>query len=116
MELKDLMKLVDAGFSKDEIMKLAAAGTQKEEQKEKPAKEEQKAEEIKEEQKSEEQKSEEQKASEDPNAGIAEAIKEAMKPFQSMYEKMALMAGKPSFENIQPKGIDDVIDDFFKGE
>jgi hypothetical protein len=33
-----------------------------------------------------------------------------------MYEKMALMAGKPSFDNIQPKGIDDVIDNFFKGE
>ena len=111
MELKDLMKLVDAGFSKDEIMKLAAAGTQKEEQKEEPVKEEQKAEEIK-----EEQKAEEQKAPEDPNAGIAEAIKEAMKPFEAMYEKMALMAGTPSFEKIQPKGIDDVIDDFFKGE
>lgn len=107
MELKDLMKLVDAGFSKEEIMKLAAAGTKKEE----PAKEEQKAEEIK-----EEQKAEEQKAPEDPNAGIAEAIKEAMKPFEAMYEKMALMAGKPSFDNIQPKGIDDVIDNFFKGE
>ena len=111
MELKDLMKLVDAGFTKEEIIKLAAAGTPKEEQKEEPAKEEQKAEEIK-----EEQKSEEQKAPEDPNAVIAEAIKEAMKPFQSMYEKMALMAGTPSFEKIQPKGIDDVIDDFFKGE
>ena len=107
MELKDLMKLVDAGFTKDEIIKLAAAGTPKEE----PAKEEQKAEEIK-----EEQKAEEQKAPEDPNAGIAEAIKEAMKPFEAMYEKMALMAGTPSFEKIQPKGIDDVIDDFFKGE
>lgn len=106
MELKDLMKLVDAGFSKDEIMKLAAVGT-----KEEPAKEEQKAEEIK-----EEPKAEEPKAPEDPNAGIAEAIKEAMKPFEAMYEKMALMAGKPSFEKIQPKGIDDVIDDFFKGE
>ena len=113
MELKDLMKLVDAGFSKEEIMKLAAAGAKKEEE---PAKEEQKAEEIKEEQKTEEQKTEEQKAPEDPNAGIAEAIKEAMKPFQSMYEKMALMAGTPSFEKIQPKGIDDVIDNFFKGE
>lgn len=111
MELKDLMKLVDAGFSKEEIMKLAAADTPKEE----PTKEEQKAEEIKEEQK-EEQKAEEQKTSEDPSAGIAEAIKEAMKPFEAMYEKMALMAGKPSFENIQPKGIDDVIDNFFKGE
>ena len=106
MELKDLMKLVDAGFSKDEIMKLAAAGT-----KEEPAKEEPKAEENK-----EEPKAEEPKAPEDPNAGIAEAIKEAMKPFEAMYEKMALMAGKPSFEKIQPKGIDDVIDDFFKGE
>lgn len=112
MELKDLMKLIDAGFTKDEIVKLAAAGTKKDE----PAKEEQKAEEIKEEQKTEEQKTEEQKAPEDLNAGIAEAIKEAMKPFQAMYEKMALMAGKPSFDNIQPKGIDDVIDDFFKGE
>lgn len=111
MELKDLMKLVDAGFTKDEIVKLAAADT-----KEEPAKKEQKAEEIKEEQKAEDQKTEEQKAPEDPNAGIAEAIKEAMKPFEAMYEKMALMAGKPSFDNIQPKGIDDVIDNFFKGE
>ena len=107
MELKDLMKLVNAGFSKEEIMKLAAAGAPKEE----PAKEEPKAEKIK-----EEPKAEEPKAPEDPNAGIAEAIKEAMKPFQSMYEKMSLMAGTPSFEKIQPKGIDDVIDDFFKGE
>ena len=112
MELKDLMKLVDAGFSKEEIMKLAAVGTKKEE----PEKKEQKAEEIKEEQKTEEQKTEEQKTSEDPNTGIADAIKEAMKPFEAMYEKMALMAGKPSFDNIQPKGIDDVIDNFFKGE
>lgn len=107
MELKDLMKLVDAGFSKEEIMKLAAADTKKEE----PAKEEQKAEEIK-----EEQKAEEQKAPEDPNAGIAEAIKEAMEPYKAMYEKMALIAGKPSFEKIQPKGIDDIVDEFFKGE
>lgn len=107
MELKDLMKLVDAGFTKEEIMKLAVAGAPKEE----PAKEEPKAEEIK-----EEPKAEEPKAPEDPNAGIAEAIKEAMKPFEAMYEKMALMAGKPSFDNIQPKGIDDVIDNFFKGE
>ena len=105
MELKDLMKLIDAGFTKEEIIKLAA-GT-----KEEPAKEEQKAEESK-----EEQKVGEQKAPEDSNTGIADAIKEAMKPFEAMYEKMALMAGKPSFEKIQPKGIDDVIDDFFKGE
>ena len=112
MELKDLMKLVDAGFTKEEIIKLAAAGTKKEEQpKEEPAKEEQKAEEIK-----EEPKAEEQKAPEDPNAGIAEAIKEAMEPYKAMYEKMALIAGKPSFEKIQPKGIDDIVDEFFKGE
>lgn len=51
---------------------------------------------------------------EDPTKAVNDAITEALKPFNDLYDKMAKMAGMPSLDSVQPKGIEDIISDFLK--
>lgn len=111
MNVEKLLKLVEAGFTKDEIIKLVNSEnavpkfdvtnseptpeTPKEGAKSEPAPEEPK---------------------EDIENKINVTIKEALKPFETLYNNMAKLAAMPSLESVEPKGIDDIIDSFFKGE
>ena len=45
---------------------------------------------------------------------VSAAIAESFKPFEEIYNKLATLAGMPSISDVQPKGIDDIISNFFK--
>ena len=107
MNAEQIIKLIEAGFTRDDIMKLAAGP--------KPA-EEKPAEEPKPEEKQAEEKPAEEPKPADLGAEIATAIKDAMKPFEDMYNTMSKLAGMPAIDNIQPKGVDDILTKFFEGE
>lgn len=112
MNVEKLLKLVEAGFTKDEIMKLT--GTEKTPE---PVKETPKAEPAKETPKAEpaeEVKPEVVKG--DADDAINAAIEKALKPFETLYNNMAKLAAMPSLENVEPKGVDDIVDKFFEGE
>lgn len=47
---------------------------------------------------------------------IGEQIAQAMKAQQESINKIAKLAGMPSLDNVQPKGIDDIVRNFFKEE
>lgn len=49
-------------------------------------------------------------------ADIGEQIAQAMKAQQESINKIAKLAGMPVMDNVQPKGIDDIIRGFFKEE
>lgn len=107
MTLDKLFTLVEAGFTKDEIIKLTereTAAPKVESAPVEPVKEEPKAEPAKEEVKTE------------PEAAINAAIEKALKPFEELYNNMAKMAVMPSLENVEVKGVEDIVDKFFKGE
>lgn len=99
MNAEQILKLIDAGFTRDDIMALATS---------KPAKEPKQAEEP-----AEEPKPAEEKKPADIGAEVATAIKDAMKPFEDMYNNMSKLAGMPAIDNIQPKGVEDILTKFF---
>ena len=102
MELKDVIALSKAGFTKDEIMALLDNKQAAEPEKPEAA---------------EPEKPEEKK---DLNVNIEEIlnkkVEEALAPFNAVYDKMAKLANMPSLPSVEPKGIEDVISNFFKGE
>ena len=106
MELDRIFKLVDAGFTKEEIIKLA--GAEKEEKPEDTpaaAPEEMMPEETPE------------KSIDDIEGIIEKKFNEALAPFEALYQKASKMVGMPSMADVEPKGIDDIVDRFFgKGE
>lgn len=107
MDVNDILKLVDAGFNKEEIKKLASAAE--------PPKAEPEA--VKEEPpKAEPESPKEEAAKTDPAAELNAAVEKALKPFEDLYNNMAKLAVMPSIEKVEPKGIDDIIDNFFKGD
>lgn len=110
MDVEKILKLVDAGFTKEEIVKLAnyeKATPKFDVTNSEPPKEE----------KPETPKEEKPEASkEDPAEKINAAIETALKPFQELYNNMAKLAVNPSMDSVEPKGLDDIIDNFFKGD
>ena len=125
MEAKDVLELVKAGFSKEEIMILARSSKETEKApEEKPElKEELKPEKASEAMPEETDKKVKAAAEKffaapaaDPQEAVNAAVKEALKPFEDLYDHMAKLAGMPSIDNVQPKSIDDIVDNFFKGE
>lgn len=110
MTTEQLLKLVDAGFSKEEIFKIASLPTAPE-QKEDPAAAAP-APAAADPAPAEEPKSE----TPDISKMIEDKITEVFEPFKDLYTNMAKMAGMPSMQDVQPKGIEDIITDFFKGE
>lgn len=108
MDVEKILKLVDAGFTKEEIVKLAnnEKATPKEKKLEAPT-----------EKKLETPKEEKPEApKEDPAEKINAAIETALKPFQELYNNLAKLAVNPSMDSVEPKGLDDIIDNFFKGD
>ena len=113
MKTDEILMLVKAGFSKEDIIRLSegssssssASATQETaaavpEAAPAPEKAEQKTEEVKNE-------------NQDISKIIEQKIGEAFKPFETLYNNIAIKANMPTIGNIQPKGIDDIIDDFF---
>ena len=107
MNVNDVINLVNAGFTKEEIIKMTSAEKV-------PTPEPVKAEHAPEVKK--EPAPEVKKEESAPDDKISDAVSKALKPFEELYNNMAKLAGMPSISDIQPKGIDDIIDNFFKGE
>lgn len=107
MNVDSIIKLVEAGFTKEDIFKLSAASNPEPKAIPEAVKEEPKAvpEAVKEEPKTE-----------SVDDKVSEAIDKALKPFEELYNNMARLANMPSLNDVQPKGIEDIIDNFFKGD
>ena len=112
MDVNVVVKLLDAGFTRDDIMKIAGAAQPGspdnmpvQPQVVPPApKQEEPAPSIPE------------PAPQPMEDKISEAIGKAMQPFEQLYNHMAKMANMPSMENVQPKGVEDIVAKFFEGE
>lgn len=118
MELEVLVKLLDAGFTKDEILAINKQPIPKEVTNSDPAALPAEPEVVK-----PELKAPEQPSSADPEPApapaedrISEAVNKALKPFENLYNQMAKLANMPALDNIQPKGIEDIVSKFFEGE
>lgn len=109
MKFEEVKELLAAGFTADEIRQMAAPQA---EVKEEPAKvPEEKPAEVKEEPaKAPEEKDDIAKISD----AVSSAIAEGFKQFETIYNKMAKLAGMPSMADVEPKGVEDIITNFFK--
>ena len=123
MDIEKALKLIDAGFTAEEIRKMIPQKTEvspvlspePEAAATSPAAAAP-APEVKEEKK--EEKKEELKP--DPMEAIrsvvAEQIAATMKGYEDNMAKVMKMAGMPSLDDVKPKGIEDIISNFFKEE
>lgn len=113
MDVNVVVKLIDAGFTRDDIMKIAGFKAP-----ESPVNAPAEAEVVKPEAKAPEQPN---PASPEPSPApledkISEAVTTALKPFENLYNQMAKLANMPALDNIQPKGVEDIVAKFFEGE
>lgn len=112
MDVNVVVKLIDAGFTRDDIMKLAGSA-QPESPQQLPAAPEIVPPEPK---KEEPAPSIPEPAPQPMEDKISEAIGKAMQPFEQLYNHMAKLANMPALDNIQPKGVEDIVAKFFEGE
>ena len=114
MNITDVKELLQAGFTAAEIREMLA--DKKEAAPEKPeaapeVKKEEAAPAAAPEKPAEPEKKDSAKEISD---AVSAAIAESFKPFEEIYNKLATLAGMPSISDVQPKGIDDIISNFFK--
>lgn len=115
MDIKDVIELTRAGFTKDEILGLMRVSSSHNTTPEQtgaegaapvsapePVKEEQPA--VK----------EPDIKMEDIGSMVSQKIEEAFKPFENLYNQIAIKAQMPTIGNIQPKGIADIIRGFYE--
>lgn len=110
MNITDVKELLQAGFTAAEIREMLA--DKKEAAPEKP----EAAPEVKEAAPAAEKPAEPEKkdSAKEISDAVSAAIAESFKPFEEIYNKLATLAGMPSISDVQPKGIDDIISNFFK--
>ena len=127
MNANDVLKMIDAGFTADEIRKMTAspesssvilsepeskASESPQEASAAPVKEEKK-----EEKKAEEPKNEKQEDVMDAiRKTIQDQIAANMKSYQDDMAKLMKVAGMPSLADVKPKSIEDIVSNFFKEE
>lgn len=109
MDYKDLIKLLDAGFTKDDIMQLINANRDTESSAPAPAAAPEPAAPATDASRPE---PEAPRAEPDIASLISNAIDAKFKEMQEQFKMPAM----PSIGNIKPLGIDDVIRNFFKEE
>lgn len=121
MDIEKVFKLMDAGFTADEIRTmLNSSPAQPVETSSLPLSPEPTA--AAPDTAAAEAPVEDQPAEEKPDpiaalkADIGEQISAAMKQQQESINKLAKLMGMPSMDNVQPKGIDDIVRNFFKEE
>lgn len=109
MKIEDIIELTRAGFTKDDIIKLVSKEAPAEpEKKEAPA-----AAASAPDPEPENKEAPAAASAEDIGVVISQKISEAFKPFEDLYNNIAVKANMPTIGNIQPKGLDDIIDSFF---
>lgn len=111
MKIDDIIVLTKAGFSKDEIFALIGSSSTASPAPEKKAAELQKP------AATAPEKQETVEDTKDEHQDIASIIdkkfNEAFKPFEDLYNNIAIKANMPTIGNVEPRGIEDIIDDFF---
>lgn len=115
MDPKEILKLIDAGFTADEIRKMIPEEKTETAQPE-PKKEEPKKAEPEEPKKA---KPEEPKKEEPDSTNFDEiisGINNKIDELTSAIGKISKISLFPAMENVKPLGIDDVVDKFFKEE
>ena len=106
MTLEDIITLTKAGFSKEDIMKLTSTHSDT------PSSV--KAPEAPAAAPAAPAPAPEQEAEkEDLGAIIEKKIGEAFKPFETLYNNIAVKANMPTIGSIEPRGVEDIISDFF---
>lgn len=112
MDAEKVLKLIDAGFSAEEIRGMLSPAAPKAEPKAEP--------EVKEEPKKAPEAPKDEPAKEDPVDAAMAAAQQKMDSFNaamdSVIEKISKMAGMPAIGTTAPKGVEDVVSDFFKEE
>ena len=113
MNAEQLIKLIDAGFTKEDILSLAHSASPSTTTENVPEQSQPSAPEA-----APQQETKEEPKSEAPDISkmIEDKITAVFEPFKDLYTNMAKMVGMPSIQDVQPKGIEDIISDFFKGE
>ena len=123
MNANDVLKMIDAGFTADQIRKMTASpadsvshvlSPELKEAEDKaasaPAAPDEEAKEV----------PAEEAKKEDPIEKMLAEIRENMAADRKLYEenmaKVMKMAGMPSLDDVKPKGIEDIISNFFKEE
>lgn len=117
MDIEKALKLIDAGFTAEEIRKMIPQKTEvspvlspePEAAATSPAAAAP-APEVKEE------KKEEPDPMEAIRQAVSDQISSAMKGYEENLAKVMKMAGMPSMDDVKPKGIEDIISNFFKEE
>ena len=123
MNANDVLKMIDAGFTADEIRKITASpevsSFSPQEQKDaaavKAAAPEAPAEEKKEEPIEKKQEAKPEKAEEKPDP-VKAALDAVSTKYDQLFDKLAKMAGMPSMADIKPLGVEDIFTNFFKEE
>ena len=121
MNVEHIIKLIDAGFSKDEILAMTADKTEKvepakEAKMEMPATETIKGD-FNERPVPEIVQPEPKDEKEDPiDKAISEKIDATMDHISKSFDQFFKLAGMPSLANVQPKGVEDIVKNFFNEE
>ena len=126
MNANDVLKMIDAGFTADEIRKMTAAAESvshvssspdaQKEAEDKAASAPAPVEEKKEAPAAEEKGSKPEDVMDSIKKTISEQIAANMKSYEDNMAKIMKMAGMPSLDEVKPKGIEDIISNFFKEE
>lgn len=111
MNITDVKELLQAGFTAAEIREMLA-----DKKEAAPEVKPEAAPEVKEAAPAAEKPAEPEKkdSAKEISDAVSAAIAESFKPFEEIYNKLATLAGMPSISDVQPKGIDDIISNFFK--
>lgn len=115
MDHKEVLKLIDAGFTADEIRAMLPKEAESKPEQPAPEEPEQKKDEpAKNENQEIEKKPESKQELPDLNKFMDDIHKEMEESFKELSKNMLKMAGMPSVADIKPLGIDDVVKRFFK--
>ena len=128
MNANDVLKMIDAGFTADEIRKMTASPADSVSHVLSPEPKEDRAaaadpatlsapaEETKEAPAEEKKGSKPEDVMDSIKKTISEQIAANMKSYEDNMAKIMKMAGMPSLDDVKPKGIEDIISNFFKEE
>ena len=125
MNANDVLKMIDAGFTADEIRKMTASPADSVSHVLSPEPKAEAAEAADSAAQSAPVKETkealvQEKKPEDVMAAIKKTIQdqiaENMKSYEENMTKIMKMAGMPSLDDVKPKGIEDIISNFFKEE
>ena len=127
MNANDVLKMIDAGFTADEIRKMTASPAdgvshvlspepKAEAAAPEAAAQAAPAEETKEAPAEEKKEAKPEDVMDSIKKTISEQIAANMKSYEDNMAKIMKMAGMPSLDDVKPKGIEDIISNFFKEE